>query len=186
MATSGEKTNLPSKAEIETPLCFRKVRRKVDRYLGQGSRKQDLQPYEFGPKHLKFMEVFTETLDHKEACKQSGLTYAQIQKNEYMMNEINLTLEAASFKHRVKAAMGTHQRLMSKFEKDYDDTGNPKMKAGLAATLAKMSEASLRSQGEFNDDKSSDNLSGLKLVFNFGGNPERGERPVDVTVENKE
>lgn len=163
--------------DLSKPICTRKVRTKVNRYLTPNST-AGLAPYEFTSKHIKCLEVFTKTLDEKLACAESGLTIQQIQRNEYMQNEINLIQEAASYKHRIKSAVGTHQRIMAKVEKAFDDTSDSKAKAGLASTLAKMSDTSLKVEGEFNDRSDVNAGAGIEIVLNIGGN--QGTPPIDV------
>ena len=99
-----------------------------------------------------------------------------------MVNEIQLILEAASYKHRVKSAMGTHQRLMAKFEKRFDETLDGKLEGTLASVLAKMSEASLKAEGEFSDGSQNNVGVGLQIVMNIG-NPKEEPPAIDVEVQ---
>lgn len=175
---SGEKSE--AGPDLSLPVSLRKVRLKVAKYGG-------LKPaasHTFRPAHLKFLELYTETLDFAESCKQAGVRPASVRKSEYLMREIDLINEAAMYRHRTKSAMGTHQRLMQKFE-DTFDRGDGKLKGAMASTLARMSEANLRMAGEFSETRDSGGISGVQVVINIGGaeEPERtAVLDVDATV----
>lgn len=175
MENGGKPDNLP---DLSVPLSPRKVRLKVQKY---GGLKPAGRPHEFSGKHLKFLESYTQTLDFHESCKAAGVSPASVRKSEYLMREMDLINEAAMYKHRIASAAGTHQRLMAKFEKTFDG-GDGKLKGAMASTLARMSEASLRMAGEFDEARESSGISGVQVVINIGGTPDEPEKTGIIDV----
>lgn len=179
MENNGEKEN-----NFDSPVSFRKVRTKVERYLGGSD--SGLKAYEFGPRQVKWLEVFTKTLDYKLASKESELPYPQVEKSQYMVNEIQLIMESVSYKHRSSAALPNHHRLMAKIEKDYD-AAIVARKPAFASVLAKMSDTSLKAEGEFNDDSNNSGDNNLTIRFNFGGRESlKLDDTVNIVVDKKE
>lgn len=163
---AGPTDNPPSKPGL--PL--RKVRLKVNKFLMPAS-KADAVPHFFNAKQVKFLEVYAETLDFERACKDSEMAPAQVKRNPYILNEIKEINQAAMFKHRGQAAKGTHLRLMDKFEKEFDNTKDVKLKSSAMSTLARMSEANMRAAGEFGDQQENTGISGVQVVINIGEPP---------------
>lgn len=164
---NGGKSKL-TKTDLLRPLSVRKVRMKVNKFLMPASRK-DAVPHYFSQKQIRFLEVYSETMDIAEACKQSGMTRYQVQKSPYLNAEIQLINQAAMFKHRNTVALGRHERLMEKFEQEFDNNQYDKdYKKSVMSTLAKMSETSLKASGAFTERKENTGILGVQVVINIG------------------
>jgi hypothetical protein len=168
---NGEKSTEPSQHEMLKPLSVRKVRLKVNRFLMPASRK-DVVPHYFTANQVKFLEAYAETLDIDMACERAGITKNSVKKSPYLAEEIKFINQASMFKHRAAAALGTHLRLMDKFEREFDTSWDPKVKSSMASNLAKMSEASMRASGEFSERVENTGISGVQVVINIGDGKE--------------
>lgn len=179
---TGEQSRL-TKEDLLKPLSARKVRLKVNKFLMPASR-ADVTPHYFTGKQVQFLEAYSETLDYQEACKKSGLSLAGVKKCPYLVEEVKRINQAAMFKHRGKSALGNHHRLMEKFEREFDNKlASAEMKKASMSTLARMSEASMRAAGEF-DDKGEDagGVTGVRVVINIAA-PESSEaKPTEGSV----
>lgn len=173
MDGSGEKPKL-SKSDLLKPISARKVRLKVNRFLMPANR-ADAVPYFFAGNQVQFLEAYAECLDVKVACEKAGMTLAQVKKCPYIAEEVKNINQAAMFKHRVKSSLGTHFRLMQKFEGEFDKPlASADMKKAAMSTLARMSEASLRAAGEFGEQVENTGISGVQVVINIGAPPPEG------------
>lgn len=180
MGDSGEKFE-SGKGDLLKPLPVRKVRLRVNKYLAAPGKA--VKPHYFTEKQKKFMEVYAESLDFQKALKESGLTKNMVDKNDYLQQEIKLIEEAYLIQHRTNLAIGHHQRLFKKFERDYDRSENAKFKASMAGVLAKMSEAAMKANGDFADKEQVDTTNGIKVIMNFGNVPPPESVTVDTHVE---
>jgi hypothetical protein len=151
-----------------SPVPFRAKRVKVSRETLAGNKKT----YFFNQPQQVFLDAYSETLDFKESCKKAGLKPAAVKKNAYLIQEINYINQAAMAKHRSKAALGNHHRLMEKFENAFDK-GDSKVKSAAMGTLAKMSEASMKAAGEFVETVQNSAVSGVQVFINIP-TPESG------------
>ena len=165
------------------PLSLRKTRLRVNKFLMPSGR-QDVAPHFFSEKQVKFLEVYTETMDLVQACEASGLKPPQIRKNPYLMHEVALVNRTYMYQHRAKQALPRHERLMDKFEKEFDE-GGVDLKKTAMSTLARMSEAALRAAGEFSEKEQNTGISGVQVVINIGQSAQNSEeRPVvDIQAE---
>lgn len=86
-----------------------------------------------------------------------------------------------AIKLNAKSAAQKHLELMEKFEGDYDNTDlDHSNKPQFAGTLARMSDASLRATGQFNQQKQS---GGVKVEINIDLGGKEDPPPVDVEHE---
>jgi hypothetical protein len=127
------------------------------------------QPHFFSPKQKLFLDTYSATLDVKKALEESKMRLQDVEKSDYLMAEVGYINQNAAFAHRNKAALGTHLRLMTKFEKDYDKSFKQADRNSLANTLARMSEANLRVAGEYSEAGDGGAVSGVQVVLNIGG-----------------
>ena len=164
---NGEKSSEQNSEDLLKPIKARKVKPETTRFLGEKNGSL-MKPHLFSPKHLQFLEIYTDTLDVEMAMKETGMTRYQVQKSEYLMRELRLINEAAMLKHRAKSALGRHERLMDKFENLFDRSGDAKVKGSAMSTLARMSEASLRASGEFSEKQEAGGITGVQVVINIG------------------
>ena len=179
---SGEKRKV-SKEDLLKPLSVRKVRLKVNKFLMPASR-ADAVPHYFSGNQVQFLEFYSELLDVKQACEKSGMTLAQVKRCPYLAQEIKSINQAAMFKHRVKSSLGTHFRLMDKWEKEFDKPlATADMKKAAMSTLARMSEAGLRAAGEFSENVEHTGITGVNVIMNFGADVSEVIQVVDVTSE---
>lgn len=138
-------------------------------------------PYKFSPKHMKFLDVYSETLDFSQAKRESGLRTDVIMKNRHLSREMKYIEEMAALRYRNKVAIGTHQRLMKKFEECHDGADDPKIAATYARTLASMSDAAMRAAGEYHDHGTPKVGNAVQVVINVG-KPEEAEC-IEVSAE---
>lgn len=185
MDEAGKKSDRLTKADLDRPVAVRKIRLSVPRFLATGGEK-GVEPYFFKPKQHKFLEVYAETGDVKKACQESGLPLNMVKKNDYICQEMALIEKAFQVKHRVKMAMPNHQRLMSKFEKDYDNLPNMQ-KPSMASVISRMSEATLKASGEFAEERHTPVHNGVQVIINLGPEEDEGDdgftgQVIDVNV----
>lgn len=176
-ADSGEKSTDPRQPNM---LPVRAPRFKVNKFLSSSGKPGAAQHF-FTPKHMQLLETYAETLDIEQALKKSGMTAAQVRKSVYLMEEIRLINQAAMLKHRSKAALGTHLRLMEKFEGILDDKNRDvKMRVAAMNNLARMSDSNMKAAGEYGDTPENTGITGVQVVINLGAPPESEGPVVDV------
>jgi hypothetical protein len=164
---NGGQSNSQNPEDLLKPLPVRKVQASTTKFLVP-QHCPLAKVHLFSPNHLRFLEVYTETLDINQALKETGMTRYQVEKSEYLKREIQFINQAAMLKHRAKSAVGRHERLMEKFEGTFDKSGDSKVKSSMASTLARMSEASLRASGEFSEKPDASGVTGVQVVINIG------------------
>jgi hypothetical protein len=161
------------------PVSMRKIRFTTTKFLEPvGSKNAAI--HKFSPRHLKFLEVYAETLDYKKALRTAEMRAKDVTNSAYLLNEIKLINQAASLKHRNKSALGTHHRLMQKFEKQFDAEYG-KNKTPYASVLAKMSDTALKAAGEFTDHQENTGFAGIQVTINIG-DPSPQPRTIDAQV----
>lgn len=156
------------------PIITRKVREVIIT--------DNAKPHLFTPRHLSFLQSYTQTLDVDEALKQSGMTRWEVEKSDYLTAEVQLINECAMYKHRAATALGRHERLMDKMEQRFDTTHDDKTRASYGSILAKMSETSLKAAGEFGEKRENNGLTGVQVIINIG-DPLMGANVIDVQAE---
>lgn len=165
----------------EAPLPVRNTRGQVPKIIPEDINNKLNPVFKFNPKHLKFLDVYSETLDFSYACKESGLRRENILKNRHLAKEVEFINNMAALKYRNKVALATHQRLMEKFEDCHDSADDPKVAANYASTVARMSDANLRAAGEFHDHGTPKVGNAVQVVINIG--EEKSDKPDCVEVK---
>ena len=121
-------------------------------------------------KELEFLKVYAETLDKTKAAKAAGYpdSYEAMQSDK-ICSEMERINDAWFYENRMNAkfASGEHQRLMEKFEGQYDKTGG-KTKAQFAGVLAKMSESSLKATGKIGGNSEGGEGTRVFVQLNIG------------------
>lgn len=169
---TGEKSTKIDK--LLEPIITRKVREVIIT--------DNAKPHLFTPRHLSFLQSYSQTLDVDEALKISGVRRSEIEKSSYLAAEVQLINECAMYKHRAASAMGRHERLMDKIEQNFDKTHDDKTRASFGSILAKMSETSLKAAGEFGEKRENNGLTGVQVIINLG-DPLMGANVIDVQSE---
>jgi hypothetical protein len=138
--------------------------------------------YRFNAGQHRFLEAYAETLDMDVALKAGGLRLHQINKNPYIQAEMERLQECAMFKHRAKATVGNHHRLMNRVEKMMDQSGDMRVKQGFAGVLARMSDTALKAAGEYTENSGGNVQLGPLVIMNFGAPVPEPEKPIAIDI----
>jgi hypothetical protein len=110
----------------------------------------------FNAKEMKYLDIYSETLDHKQALKDSGLVFRQFRNNLFLQAEVARINELSLYRFRSRQALMNHHRLLDKFEDHYDkavEKEDGKSAVGYSGTLARMSDSALRAAGHYDKGK---------------------------------
>lgn len=138
-----------------------------------------------GERELRFLQVYTETLDLEKAWREAGYSSKRVPMNNGFVQEQMKFIEMNK-RYSVQGALAleNHHRLMNKFEDGYDEAvsvQDRKAAVGYSSTLARMSEASMKAAGEF--DEVSRDSSHTNIQVNIGFFGDQQKEPPAITVE---
>lgn len=154
--------------------------------------------FPFKPQHITALQEYQKDLDIDRACKAAGLSAYQkkclldpttsqglafLKECKNIQEQYTKAIELNANSSAVK-----HIELMRKFEQDYDRTDiKSQNKSGLASTLARMSDTSLKATGQFTKEGTG---GGTKVEINIdlSSNAKSEEElpPIDVEVTKDE
>lgn len=138
--------------------------------------------FDFTAKDKMFLELYAQTLDLKQAKKESGITTDRLNSNPFLLTQVDRITQLNMYSIQAKTIIGTHYRLMEKFEQDYDEAkveGDSKLQQGLASTLSRMTDTAMKASGEFFPEKEQQITTAVQVVINMGTQQEKKEADVD-------
>ena len=130
-------------------------------------------PNKFTIKDKVFLETFSDTLDVQQSLKASGLTKSQLNHSPFLLTQIDDITKLNMYSIRSRTVIGTHYRLLEKFETDYDEAksmGDGKLQQGLASTLSRMTDTAMKASGDFATAKDQGAATNVQVVINMGTN----------------
>jgi len=141
--------------------------------------------YLYSQKQQKFLEVFAETGDTKQAAQLSGYPNHRAQKNEWMVKEMEHLQKLKRYAARMVAGVASqnHARLMQKFEEDYDKAEDWKERTQYANVLSRMSDSSMRATGEYFQPPEQGAGTNVNVIIDLGGKDNKQIEPETINVE---
>lgn len=137
--------------------------------------------HDFQAKDKLFLETYAETLDLKQALSVSGVTRERLNSKPFLLTQVDKITNLNMYSVQAKTVVGTHYRLLEKFEKDYDtakEEGDSKLQQGLASTLSRMTDTAMKASGDFAKSKEQGPLTNVQVVINMGDAPPEIPPPV--------